>query len=191
MNPALNGASLNCSPSVLLAPGDPPLWMDQCFVLHSSLRCHCCTRVAGAANLVATPVAIRATLLALLLVTALLKAAVVAAAGLETATGLEATARTAGSALGSTVDLDGATLELLLVQVVDGVLSTGIVGKGDEAETAGAASLAITDNNGILDFTEMRETMTKGFVAGVPGQATDEQLGRPEMYGIMGMSGCC
>jgi len=41
-------------------------------------------------------------------------------------------------------------------------------------------SLAITDNNGILDKTEVREAMTKGFVAGVPGQATDEQLGRPE-----------
>lgn len=70
MNPALNGASLNCSSLVLVAPGDPSLWVDQYFVLHSSLRCHYCTRVAGAANLVVTPFAIRATLLALLLVTA-------------------------------------------------------------------------------------------------------------------------
>lgn len=41
-------------------------------------------------------------------------------------------------------------------------------------------SLAITDDNGILDFTEGGETTTKGLVGGVPGQATDEQLGRPE-----------
>lgn len=69
MNPALNGASFDCSPLVLIAPGNPPL--DGPMLLSpSSLRCHCCTRITGTANLVVTPFAIRATLLALLLVTA-------------------------------------------------------------------------------------------------------------------------
>jgi len=130
-----------------------------------------------------TPLALRATLLALLLVTAtaLAKAAVVAAAGLEVTTTEVAAGSTgvaAGGALGGTVDLDGATLELAFIIGVDGSLSLVIVGKGDEAETAGATSLAITDNNGILNIAVERETMTKGIVGGVPGQATDEQLGR-------------
>ena len=89
-------------------------------------------------SLLATPVTVGTTGLA---VSRLRLLVVVVAGSVETTTEVVAGRGRAGSALGGTVDLDGTSLELLLVQGVDGVLGSGIISEGDEAETAGATCL--------------------------------------------------
>lgn len=61
------------------------------------------------------------------------------------------TATTASAASVGEVDLDAAAVELLLVEAADGRLGLTGRGEGDEAEAAGAASLAIAHHNGLRE----------------------------------------
>lgn len=129
--------------------------------------------------LVADPLAVGATRLSTTLVTAIATAllVVVVAGGVVEATTETTTAAAGVGALGSTIDLDLATLELLIVELLDGSIGTVGVSEGDETEATGAASLTISDDDGVDDLADLAESRAEGIVGGVPGQTTNEQLG--------------
>lgn len=95
----------------------------------------------------------------------------------ETAT-VEAT-RAGGRAtlaLLSTLDADVAALEVLAVKSGDGSVGTIVVGEGDKTEATGAASLTVTDDDGVLDVTELGELGAETLSLGSPGETTNEKL---------------
>ena len=71
--------------------------------------------------------------------TALLVVVVVAGGAVVATTGETAAVAAGVGALGSKVDLDLATLELLIVELLDGSIGLALVREGDETEATGAA----------------------------------------------------
>lgn len=71
-------------------------------------------------------------------IAALVVVVVVAGGAVEAATETATATAAAGGALGGTVDLDLATLEILIVELLDGSLDTVAVSKGNETEATRA-----------------------------------------------------
>lgn len=95
----------------------------------------------------------------------------------ETTT-VEATSAGSGTALTllSTLNADVAALKVLAVKSGDGSVGSIVGGIGDETEATGAAGLTVTDDDGVLDVTELRELGTETLSLGTPGQTTNEKL---------------
>lgn len=88
-----------------------------------------------------------------------------------------ATAHTAsGSGVGH-VDTDATTVELLLVKGSDGSVGLSLGGEGDEAETTGAASLAVLHDNVVSELTVSREGVGEAVISGVPREVSDVNFG--------------
>lgn len=81
-------------------------------------------------------------------------------------------------ALLSKVDTDGASAQVEVVHLLLGVGSRLVALKGNEAETTGAAGLAVVDDSGVGNGTELLESGTEIIGADLPRQVTDEELGR-------------
>lgn len=45
--------------------------------------------------------------------------------------------------------------------------------------SAALTGLAVLDDDGVEDLAVLAETIMKGIVSGVPGETSDEKLGRP------------
>ena len=52
-----------------------------------------------------------------------------------------------------------------------------VVGKGDEAEAAGVAGVAISHDDAVEDGADLFEVAPKRVLVGVPGEAADEDFG--------------
>jgi len=75
---------------------------------------------------------------------------------------LAAAAATATLGLGACfVDIQGTTVEVLTVEAFNGRTS-GVIGHGDERETAGAAGLTIGDDRDLFDVAVCGESLAEG-----------------------------
>lgn len=115
--------------------------------------------------------AVAATLVA---TTALVTAA--AATPATTAALTEAAAAAAAGAVGRLINTDSAAVKFLAVHVGDSALGISLVAVTDEAEATAATSVAVLDNNGLLNSAELLELGTEHVIIRVPGQAADEKL---------------
>lgn len=79
-------------------------------------------------------------------------------------------------ALLSTLDADVATVKVLTVEGSDGGVGSIIRSIGNEAEATRAAGLTVTDDDGILDVTELGELGAETLSLGSPGETTNEKL---------------
>jgi len=105
-------------------------------------------------------------------------ATVATTATTEAAAATAATVATGAGARGvGEVDTDVATVQLLLVEALNGGLS--LIGglEGDEAEAARAASLAVLHDNAVNDIAVLGEGIAERVVSGVPRQVADVKLG--------------
>lgn len=101
-------------------------------------------------------------------------------------TGEATTASTTGETTGagsratltlfSALNTDVATIEFLTIKSSNSGVGTLVGGVGDKAEATGTTSLTVTDNDGILDGTELLELGTETFGLGTPGETTNEKL---------------
>ena len=70
----------------------------------------------------------------------------------------------------SNVDREAATVELLVTQKADGVLSFLVAGHLDKAEALRAAGVAVHDDLGTNDGTSLGKSLSQSFVCGVERQ---------------------
>lgn len=83
----------------------------------------------------------------------------------------------ARTVVGSLVDANHAAVKLDIVHGSDGVLGMILLGVADKAEAAAATGIAILHHDRFLDMTIFLEFLAESRLFGVPGQATDEELG--------------
>lgn len=74
------------------------------------------------------------------------------------------------------VDTDLTTAQVKVVHLLLGVGSRVSGLKGDETETAGAASLAVVDDDGVSDGSKLLEGGAEVIRADLPRQVTDEEF---------------
>lgn len=90
-------------------------------------------------------------------------------------------------AASSVVKVDGAAIELralLSGHSLDGIGSVGVL---DVAETAGAARLTVGNDTAARELTELGELALEPVLIDVPGQVTDEQVGRGALGDLLGL----
>ena len=98
-----------------------------------------------------------------------------AAAAVATATA--ATAAATGALLGlGNVNADGATVKLSSVEGCNGLVGRLIILKGDKAETARAAGVAIADHDGFADLAVGAERIAQALVVSIPTQTSNKQF---------------
>jgi len=92
--------------------------------------------------------------------------------------GTTTTTAAAAAPFGCAINLDGATVELGLVQVADGFV--GMIGArvGNKTEAAAATGLAVADNDGVFNLTKLLKLASQGIVVRGPGQTADEKFNR-------------
>ena len=75
----------------------------------------------------------------------------------------------------SNMDLDGAAQQAYDAKIIDDQLDGGslIVGELDECESLGSVGVVVDDGRAGRDFTESREYLAKGVVAGLVAEVTD------------------
>jgi hypothetical protein len=76
----------------------------------------------------------------------------------------------------STLDTDGATIEVLTIASSNSSIGSLVTFVGDETETTGTTGLTVTDDDGVFDGTELGEVGTEGVGVSVPGETTNEKL---------------
>jgi len=129
------------------------------------------TAAAAAVAATSTTVATAATSVAAATATVSTTTSSVAAAAASATT-------TAAGAVGGLVNADGASIKFDVVHVLHGVIGLRLLREAHEAESTAAASIAVLDNDSFFDLAELFELLAKSGIVGVPGKATNKELGR-------------
>jgi len=114
----------------------------------------------------------------LLLITAVSTGVVTTTAETTISTTAEATVSTTAFTFGlggSSLDADATAIQLLVIPLGDGSINVTLA-DGNESETTAATSLAILQDNGVLDL-ELRESRAKGIISSSPGETSNKKLG--------------
>src|SRR5215471_9960965 len=103
----------------------------------------------------------------------------IAAAAIASAAMAATTAESAGAAVGlgaSFVDVEGAAIEVLAVEGVDGVVGFRVVRHFDECESARLTRIAIPDDVDIVHAAVRLERRTKSVFGGPEAEITDKDI---------------
>lgn len=92
-----------------------------------------------------------------------------------------------GLASGSVVKVDGTTVKVGTLLSVHSLNSIGGVDELDVTETAGTAGLAVSDNATAGELAELGELTLKPLLVDVPGQVTNEEVGRGTLGDFLGL----
>ena len=95
--------------------------------------------------------------------------------GLPAASATTATATATGPIVGH-VDVEGSTVELATVHLLDGGVSVFSVVEGDKTETTAAAGVSVVDDFGFCDCSVNLEGLTKAVIISSPAQATNKKF---------------
>jgi len=99
------------------------------------------------------------------------------------ATPAAGTAAAAGTSPGvGEVDLDAATIELLVIKLIDGLAGMIFSGIRYEAKATRAACFAIAHHDRVEDLTVTTEEITKGFIGRRPVNGANEERGKESKH---------
>jgi len=94
-----------------------------------------------------------------------------------TATSIAAASGSAAtSTVGSLVDTDPASVELLVVHGLHSGIGLGVLRIANEAKASAAASITVLDYDGFFDLTELFELLAKSLVVGMPCKASNKEF---------------
>jgi len=94
-----------------------------------------------------------------------------------TATSIAAASGSAAtSTVGSLVDTDPASVELLVVHGLHSGIGLGVLRIANEAKASAAASITVLDYDGFFDLAELFELLAKSLVVGMPCKASNKEL---------------
>jgi len=94
-----------------------------------------------------------------------------------TATSIAAASGSAAtSTVGSLVDTDPASVELLVVHGLHSGIGLAVLRIANEAKASAAASITVLDYDGFFDLTELFELLAKSLVVGMPCKASNKEF---------------
>jgi len=94
-----------------------------------------------------------------------------------TATSIAAASGSAAtSTVGSLVNTDPASVELLVVHGLHSGIGLGVLRIANEAKASAAASITVLDYDGFFDLTELFELLAKSLVVGMPCKASNKEF---------------